>query len=257
MPFTFSHPAIVLPLLNRRKRIFSATGLIIGSIAPDFESFVHISARKVYSHTWGGMFWFDLPLALILCMLFHLVVRDPLIENLPGPLEDRFASYKNFNWIAYFKKHFFVVIISLLIGIASHLLWDALTHLNLHDPDSTLSVIKIGHARLYIILQYSCSLIGLFIIAIYIYKMPRIKTKQTTQGKFQYWLFVILTSALAGSYLGTNIYEETNLGPYYKGYIIIIIYICISSLLFALIIVSFIYKFIRKQGKPTKQVIDI
>jgi len=36
MPFTFSHPAIVLPLTKARLKL-SATGLIVGSTIPDFE----------------------------------------------------------------------------------------------------------------------------------------------------------------------------------------------------------------------------
>lgn len=37
MPFTFSHPAIILPLSYLPKKWFSLTGLIIGSLIPDFE----------------------------------------------------------------------------------------------------------------------------------------------------------------------------------------------------------------------------
>ena len=39
MPFTFSYPAIVLPLTYLPRRWFSLTGLIIGSLTPDFEDF--------------------------------------------------------------------------------------------------------------------------------------------------------------------------------------------------------------------------
>ena len=67
MPFTFAHPAIVLPLLKKKySRYFSATGLIVGSMAPDFEAFIGFRKEKIYSHNWLGVFWFDLPLALII-----------------------------------------------------------------------------------------------------------------------------------------------------------------------------------------------
>ena len=42
MPFTFSHPAIVLPLVRKSGHWFSATGLIIGSLTPDFEYFMRM-----------------------------------------------------------------------------------------------------------------------------------------------------------------------------------------------------------------------
>ena len=75
MPFTFSHPAIVLPLLNRNKSriLFSSTGLVIGSIIPDFESFIRFDQHKQYSHTWLGIFWFDLPLAILFSFIFSSI----------------------------------------------------------------------------------------------------------------------------------------------------------------------------------------
>src|SRR3954469_13296912 len=102
MPFTFAHPAIVLPLINKNRKFFSATGLVIGSIIPDFEAFIRLNVNKPYSHTWLGMFWFDLPLGLIAAFVFHDLVRDPLIRNLPGFLGDKFARFIHFQWNRYF-----------------------------------------------------------------------------------------------------------------------------------------------------------
>ena len=56
MPFTPAHPAIVLPLI--RSRYFSATGLIIGSLSPDFEYFFKMSVDSIYSHSKGGIILF-------------------------------------------------------------------------------------------------------------------------------------------------------------------------------------------------------
>jgi hypothetical protein len=51
MPFTFSHPALILPLTRLPKRWVSATGLVIGSIVPDFEKFLKMNDGNTYSHT--------------------------------------------------------------------------------------------------------------------------------------------------------------------------------------------------------------
>ncbi len=152
MPITFAHPAIVLPLLKKRYKLFSATGLVIGSIIPDFESFIRFNEHKHYSHTWLGMFWFDLPLAVIVAFIFHNVVRDPLISNLPPFLENKCRQFMGFRWNAYFRQHFVKIIISMLIGIALHLVWDAFTHLNLAYPDAEDSTILIGPFRLFKVL---------------------------------------------------------------------------------------------------------
>jgi hypothetical protein len=69
MPFTPAHPAIVLPLI--RSRYFSATGLIIGSLSPDFEYFFKMSVDSIYSHSKVGLFYFDLPVTIVLALLFQ------------------------------------------------------------------------------------------------------------------------------------------------------------------------------------------
>jgi hypothetical protein len=127
MPFTFAHPAIVLPFNYCSKRYISLTGLVIGSLVPDFEYFLRMRIKSVYSHTLSGMLWFDLPLAILLAFFFHGIVRNQLIYHLPAFLYKRLQSYTTFHWYKRFFRSWFVVIVSTLIGIGSHLLWDSFT----------------------------------------------------------------------------------------------------------------------------------
>ena len=53
MPFTPAHTALVLPFIQ--KRYLSATGLIAGSVAPDFEYFFKMSTNGVHGHTIPGL----------------------------------------------------------------------------------------------------------------------------------------------------------------------------------------------------------
>ena len=118
------------------------------------------------------MFWFDLPLAVIVAFIFHNVVRDPLISNLPPFLENKCRQFMGFRWNAYFRQHFVKIIISMLIGIALHLVWDAFTHLNLAYPDAEDSTILIGPFRLFKVLQNCDSILGMIIMAVYIFILP-------------------------------------------------------------------------------------
>jgi len=186
MPFTFAHPAAVLPFINDRKKLFSSSGLVIGSIIPDFESFVMVDTHKVYGHTWLGILWFDLPLAIIVSFIFHGIARDPLIRNLPNFIGNKFRHIIGFSWWRFFKKHFIVVIVSMLIGITSHLLLDAFTHLNLADPDATDSNIYVGGIRLYLFLQYSISLLGLLLLVFYVIKMPTERSPKLKHDKMRF-----------------------------------------------------------------------
>ncbi|MFP5043018.1 DUF4184 family protein, partial [Parasediminibacterium sp. JCM 36343] len=116
MPFTFSHPAIVLPLTKCSRRHMSLTGLIIGSMTPDFEYFFRMKIQSTFSHTIGGLFYFDLPVGILLSFVFHNLIRDSLYDNLPKVFKSRLEVFKSFKWNEYFKQHYFVVIISVLVG---------------------------------------------------------------------------------------------------------------------------------------------
>jgi hypothetical protein len=128
MPFTFSHPAIVLPLLKLAPKYVSASAIIMGSMAPDFEYFIRMRLQQQHGHSIAGVFYFDLPVALICLVVFHLFVRDTLIYHLPAFLQKKYQHYIGQDWISYARKNWLVVISSAVIGIFSHLFWDAFTH---------------------------------------------------------------------------------------------------------------------------------
>ena len=104
MPLTFCHPAIVLPLKKLKPNWFSMTRLIIGSMSPDLEYFSRMEILATHSHLFWGVLYFDLPIALIYCFVFHLFVRNILINHLPDFFKERFTQFLNFDWINYFKK---------------------------------------------------------------------------------------------------------------------------------------------------------
>jgi len=204
MPFTFSHPAIVLPLACLPKRWFSLTGLVIGSLTPDFEYFLRMEIRSDFSHSVSGLFWFDVPLGLLLAFLFHNVVRDSLFNNLPGFLRMRFATFLEFNWNKYFKQNGLVVLISLIIGAASHIFWDGFTHSYGYFaeiiPALTGKVMLLGkQVPIFKILQHSSTLVGGGIIAGVVWRLPRTAVENPEIAPFKYWLLVsgILLAVIA------------------------------------------------------------
>ena len=198
MPFTFSHPAIVLPLNYLPKKWISLTGLIIGSLTPDFEYFLRMRIKSSYSHTFDGLFWFDLPLGILLAFIFHNIVRKNLFDNLPIFLKSRFFHFKKFNWNKNFKRNWLIIIISFLIGAISHIFWDSFTHDNgyfVQKIPGLSTTIDILGKRIPIlkILQHSSTLIGGLIIAFAIYQLP-IEKNITKKINLKYWfIFVGLT----------------------------------------------------------------
>ena len=191
MPFTFSHPAIILPLTYLPRKWFSLTGLVIGSLTPDFEYFLRMRIKSNYSHTIDGLFWFDLPLGLLLAFIFHNIVRDSLFNNLPPFLKSRFSTFKQFDWNRHFKQNWIVVTISIIIGAASHIFWDSFTHDHGYFvqtiPALQNSVDFLGRQiPILKILQHSSTLLGGLVIAFAIYKLPTNKTEKENIN-LKYW----------------------------------------------------------------------
>lgn len=207
MPFTFSHPAVILPLTYLPKRWFSLTGLVIGSLTPDFEYFLRMKVRSDYSHTLSGLFWFDIPLGLILAFIFHNFVRNGLFDNLPIILKSRFSSFKQLNWNNHFKKKWFIIITSILIGAASHLFWDSFTHIHgyfvtIYPMLTNKIIIFKSQIPLFRVLQHSSTVLGGILICFALFKLP-IDKKEKKDSNLKYWsilvglaLIIILTRFL-------------------------------------------------------------
>jgi len=194
MPFTFSHPAIILPATKLPARYYSMSALVVGSMTPDFEYFIRMRDFSEYSHTVAGIFWFDLPLGLMLLFVFHNLVRDTLIRYLPFTFNIRFSFAENFNWNRYFRNHIPVVLLSLLAGIGSHLLWDSFTH---HDdyfagiiPFLKGETVLLGH-EVYTasVFQIVSSVAGAIILLVYVILLP--EGRFTGQRRIlNFWLMV-------------------------------------------------------------------
>ncbi|QRG65395.1 DUF4184 family protein [Brevibacillus choshinensis] len=178
MPFTFAHPAIVLPL--RQNRCFHFPALVFGSMAPDFEYFIRMQAYSAYSHTTLGILYFDLPLVVVLCLLFAHVVKRPLLLCLPSWLSKNFDARRREHSTQMLPSWYSSMIFaySAILGICSHLIWDAFTHKGAFAV-SRLSILKqhlsLGGMDLpvYKVLQHGSTCFGLAAIVFVIWKSGR------------------------------------------------------------------------------------
>ena len=214
MPFTFVHPAIILPLKKGFPRWFSMTGLIVGSLAPDFEYFIRMKIQSIYSHTILGTFTFNLPVGICLAFIFHLIVKKDLIENLPTSWQRKLPALKELDWSTYFKKNWLIVCISILIGASSHIFWDAFTHRDVYFVEllDLKRTVTTYYIPIYKILQHLSTLVGGLLIMTYFFRMPT-KASTTKKPSLKYWVsLAILTIMILIIRLvfGLNIYEYGN-----------------------------------------------
>ncbi|NUS14249.1 MAG: DUF4184 family protein, partial [Streptomyces sp.] len=135
MPFTFSHPAAVLPLLpgGRPRGPLVASALVAGSLAPDVpyftESLVHGTFRYgEFTHSLLGVPTADVAIAAVLAAGWHWLLREPLVALLPAAWADaadaltapggRRRGPADAGWF----------VLSAVAGAATHVVWDAFTH---------------------------------------------------------------------------------------------------------------------------------
>lgn len=238
MPFTFAHPLAVLPLL--KKRYFSATGLIAGSIAPDFESFLRMKSSNEHSHTITGMFYFDLPLSLVIAILFQLVLKESLIANSPGFMQKRLAELRQLDFWNYLKRNYWIVLYSALVGSATHLVWDSFTHGGgaLAKQIPLMMTTKVpfqgAHYPLWYTLQNISSILGLSIVLIYVFRLkPHVV--QVSKPSWFFWL-ILPTVTSAAFYLRYTFGEIMSFGN--------TVVALVSAFLAGLLITALLFRFL-------------
>jgi len=179
----------------------SMSALIIGSITPDFEYFIRMKLSGRYSHSIEGMFFLDLPLACVIALIFHQVVKKPLIDNLPTYFYCRLYSLRTFDFISYLRHYLLFFLICLLIGIASHILWDSFTHANSYfvgDTDFLSAPITIdGLPRwpMFRYFQHASTIIGGGIIIVVFHRLQKDEKRNNPSIKF--WITLILIASIA------------------------------------------------------------
>ncbi|HEY9259543.1 DUF4184 family protein [Chitinophaga sp.] len=203
MPFTISHAAIVVPFSNTSRKYLSATGLIIGSMVPDFLYFIFLNPYFNGGHLWWGVFVYDIPLALLLAYLYHNVVKPVLLPYLPEWMGGRLQLFRSFNWNNYFRQHYGVVLSSIIIGILTHFFLDAFTHKEGFFVTCSSFLqrdVQIGQhpMKMWYLMQYLSSIAGLLILFYFFLKIPLVKNSPTVSPlrKVGFWVAVVLLSVV-------------------------------------------------------------
>jgi hypothetical protein len=103
-----------------RRRYLSVTALAIGTMAPDFEYLLYLEPRRVYGHSPFGLLVFCLPLGLLALLLWSRLLRGPVGELLGFPPQHDRISVTLHDCVR--------DSLSIVLGAATHLLWDSFTH---------------------------------------------------------------------------------------------------------------------------------
>ena len=128
MPFPFlAHQAAVLPLKLRWPRL-SGTGLVLGSMAPDFAYFLLGGGVTRDWHRPHGVLLFCLPVGFAMYLLVTRWLVAPVARHMPV------LGQFHLERLAYLEAqprsvvHFAMVAACIVAGGGTHLAWDLFTH---------------------------------------------------------------------------------------------------------------------------------
>jgi hypothetical protein len=123
MPFTVSHAAAVLPIHRWTRHELPLTALMIGSMAPDLGYFFSHEAPRQLTHSFTGLLIFCMPAGLAVWLFYVAILEKATITLLSDRWHTRFAHTDAITTSLIVRAS-----IAIILGAATHLLWDSFTH---------------------------------------------------------------------------------------------------------------------------------
>jgi hypothetical protein len=199
MPFTPAHTVAVLPFVRSRR--LSASALVIGSMSPDFEYFIRMNVRGVWGHDLMGVFLFDLPITLLVAIVFHKVVKKNFIDNLPVFLQQRVSHLKEVTLQRDLASRPLVFCLCAVAGALTHVVWDGFTHRGGYFVQTLDWVYESRYLRilnfefpLWNVLQHASTLFGLTVLTLYLVRMQ--PSGSAVKPSIYFWVLLIAIATL-------------------------------------------------------------
>jgi hypothetical protein len=125
VPWTFAHPAAVLPL-RRWSKALPFLGLVIGSLSPDFGYYTRQFDLAKQAHSVPGLFLLCLPAGLAVAALVMLFGRV-VVELLPQPHRHALSTLAaGRRWPG--LRGWLALCAAVVVGASTHVVWDSFTH---------------------------------------------------------------------------------------------------------------------------------
>lgn len=217
MPFTLAHPAAVLPLQRALGRWCVFSALVVGSMTPDFAYFAPLTVSGEQTHSLGGLFWFCVPAGLAALLVFHGLLKRPIVSLLPESVQASLAPYTDsrsprggWRWLP--------IVFCLAIGALTHIVWDAFTHRGAPAiemfPVLNATVASAGghELRIYKLLQHGSTILGMAAVAlcawVWLRRNPGTPSTMPVRWSTRQRTFISLTLVLLPCAIGSAIAFE-------------------------------------------------
>jgi hypothetical protein len=224
MPWTFAHPAAILPIRRLCPAPLDFSALVIGSMIPDLGYYLFYSKLARSAHSFSGSVLVCLPVGLILWEIFHLL-RKPLCFVLPQPHRGALAGFAA-TPLSLRPRTLITAGVSVLLGAWTHIVWDSFTHNTWVVKQLPLlreSVFQVSTVEfpLYLILQHLSTLAGAAVLIAAYRSWLRLQrgsaTESSTAGTNDRWRYLLLTG-IAALALVIALPPAIQIAPRFEGY---------------------------------------
>jgi hypothetical protein len=209
MPFTFSHPAAVLPIHSRFKKWIPLSALVIGSLVPDAAYYLPMPEHfKRNSHTLLGTFSSALPVGIFVLLIFYWIAPQ-VAFLLPSPhrevLQPKIKAPGSL-------VEFLMAASGIALGAETHVLWDSFTHKTGWAVERVPLLRELlwgNRIPVYLALEYLSSVIGLCIL-LYVYdRWMKAEGFQRWMWQRPSWRFYLWLVVFVGCFVAAIIESHT------------------------------------------------
>jgi Domain of unknown function (DUF4184) len=206
MPLTTAHPVASILLRKPMGRFGVLSALIIGSMTPDFHYFIPLHVGRDHSHSLLGLVWYCLPMGLVSYWFFHRFFKHAFCDLLPLAVKQKIA------WIIDQNKTskqipFLAVVLSLLVGSLTHIVWDSFTHgtspvvMAISPLQYPITYIGDYAVTVYKVLQHGSSVVGTLVMSIWVARWyEKAPSIETINAKYNSRMIITATAIITIAY---------------------------------------------------------
>lgn len=205
MPVTLpAHAAAVLPFFRLSRRRGVSTALVVGACSPDFSYVYGVRALGDYAHQLPGFLLFCIPSGLVVLLWLEVLVLPALRLALPEAMGVQWGRFVRTLGLPRTVSAWALTLGALVLGTATHLLWDGFTHRDMW-PARVLYpevLIPMGSRELPLarVLQHVSSLVGS--LGVLAYMARRYRHLEPVPGGGRADFLRVLLPTLAGAGVG-------------------------------------------------------
>lgn len=175
MPYTLSHAVVSLPLSLLCREKVPLAAIMVGSISPDLPYLLALTPTAAPGHSLSGVLIYCLMPALLMLLIWYRWLEKPNLDLFYLPRRTGCLGWRS--WLS--------IIVGVLLGAYSHVLWDATSHAQgVFVKDSPFWQQELLALPLYKWNQYGSGILGLLVLFIWYLRVTLKRCRQPYQGRF-------------------------------------------------------------------------